>query len=195
MVTELTGDYSLLAPAMWVSTLSFLLGQRWSLYEQQVPSRLESPAHRGDFLVDVLEGIKVKDVPWTQRRRVFEGMPLQDIVHLLAESRQQYFPVEDAAGKFVGIFSADDVRRYLFDQSIWQLANARDVMTSRVVSITPEDDLNTALNRFTELNLDELPVIDRKEPSQLLGMLRRKDVIARYNQTLLAHKTAALHEG
>jgi CIC family chloride channel protein len=194
MVTELTGDYSLLAPAMWVSTLSFLLGQKWSLYEKQLPSRLESPAHRGDFLVDVLEGIKVKDVPWIQRRRVPEGMPLQDIVHLLAENRQQYFPVEDAGGNFVGIFSADDVRRYLFDQTIWQLANARDVMTSRVVSVRPEDDLNTALNRFTELNLDELPVIDRKAPSELLGMLRRKDVIAHYNQTLLAHKTAALHE-
>src|SRR5690606_41228291 len=57
MVSELTGDYSLLVPTMWVSTLCFILCQRWTLYEKQVASRVDSPAHRGDFLVDVLEEI------------------------------------------------------------------------------------------------------------------------------------------
>ena len=188
MVTELTGDYSLLVPTMWVSTLCFVLCQHWTLYEKQVPSRLDSPAHRGDFLVDVLEGITVADVPWTQRKTVGEAMPLETIVHMLAETRQHYFPVLDANERFVGIFSSDDVRRYLFDPTLWQLANARDVMTSPVVSVTPESDLNTALKRFTELNLDELPVVDAKQADHLLGMLRRKDVIARYNQSLLSHK-------
>ena len=44
---------------MWVSTLCFLFCRRWTLYQKQVPSRLESPAHRGDFIIDVLEGIHV----------------------------------------------------------------------------------------------------------------------------------------
>jgi CIC family chloride channel protein len=192
MVTELTGDYSLLVPAMWVSTLCFVLCQHWSLYEKQVPTRLDSPAHRGDFLVDVLEGITVKDVPWTDRKAVNEAMALQDIVHMLAENRQHYFPVVDSDERFVGIFSSDDVRRYLFDPTIWQLANARDVMTSRIVSVTPETDLNTAMKRFTELNLDELPIVRVDDVKKLLGMLRRKDVIARYNQSLLAHQQSVL---
>jgi CIC family chloride channel protein len=182
MVTELTGDYGLLVPALWVSVLCFLLCQRWTLYHKQLPSRLDSPAHRGDFLVDVLEGISVKDVPWKERITVFQGMPLQEIVRVVAESRQHYFPVVDKKGRFVGIFSTDDVRGHLYNEEIWQLANARDVMTSRVVSVTPDDDLNTALKRFTELNLDELPVLDRDDPKKLLGMLRRRDVIACYNQ-------------
>jgi CIC family chloride channel protein len=194
MVTELTGDYRLLVPTMWVSTLCFILCRRWTLYEKQVPSRMDSPAHRGDFLVDVLEGIKVKDVPWKDRRCVYEGMQLSEIVRMLAESRQHYFPVVDGDGKFVGIFSTDDVRRYLFDESIWQLANARDVMTSRVISVTPEDDLNTAMRRFTELNLDELPIVKVDDTQHLLAMLRRKDVIARYNRTLVEHQQAIRDE-
>ena len=64
----------------------------------------------------------------------------------------------------------------------------------RVVSVTPENDLNTALKRFTELNLDELPVVEKGNPQKLLGMLRRKDVIAHYNSTLLARKEAVLGE-
>jgi CIC family chloride channel protein len=191
MVTELTGDYGLLVPALWVSVLCFLLCQRWTLYDRQLPSRLDSPAHRGDFLVDVLEGITVDDVPWEQRETVFQGMPLKEIVHLVADSRQNYFPVVDKRGRFVGIFSTDDVRGHLYNEEIWQLANARDVMTSRVVSVTPQDDLNTALKRFTDRNLDELPVVDPENPEQLLGMLRRKDVIACYNEKLRDFQRAA----
>lgn len=182
MVTELTGDYGLLVPALWVSVLCFLLCHRWTLYHKQLPSRLDSPAHRGDFLVDVLEGITVQDVPWKERATVFQGMPLKEIVRFVANSRQHYFPVVDGKGRFVGIFSTDDVRSHLYNEEIWELANARDVMTSHVVSVSPDDDLNTALRRFTELNLDELPVLDAADPKKLLGMLRRKDVIACYNQ-------------
>jgi CIC family chloride channel protein len=184
MVSELTGDYGLLLPAMWVSTLCFVLCHRWTLYDQQLASRLDSPAHRGDFLVDVLEGIRVADVPSEQRATVFQGAKLREIVQLLATSRQHYFPVVDHENRFVGIFSSDDVRAHLFNDSLWELANARDVMTTRIVSVTPDDDLNIAMKRFTELNLDELPVVASGNPFQLLGMLRRRDAIACYNEKL-----------
>jgi CIC family chloride channel protein len=184
MVGELTGDYGLLLPTMWVSTLCFVLCHRWTLYHEQLASRLDSPAHRGDFLVDVLEGIHVVDVSLEQRATVFQGLRLGEIVQLLATSRQNYFPVVDKAGRFVGIFSSDDVRSHLFNDAVWQLANARDVMTTRVVTVTPDDDLNTALKRFTELNLDELPVVKSDNSAELLGMLRRRDVIACYNERL-----------
>jgi CIC family chloride channel protein len=192
MVSEMTGDYTLLLPTMWVSTLCFILGRRCSLYEKQVPSRLESPAHRGDFLIDVLEGIKVSDVAYRQAQTVPESMPLREIVKLLPESRQNYFPVTDAESRLLGIFSTDDVRAYLYNEGIWQLAVARDVMTTRIVSVTPEDDLNTALRRFTELNLDELPVLEPNPSRRLLGMLRRKDAIAVYNRRILERKQEAL---
>ncbi|MGN6134168.1 MAG: chloride channel protein, partial [Aureliella sp.] len=184
MVTELTGDYGLLVPTMWVSMVCSVLCQRWTLYRNQLLSRLDSPAHRGDLLVDILEGIKVSEVKLAVRDCVPEGMPLREILKKLSTTRQHYFPVLDGEGRFVGIFSTDDVRSYLFDQSIWELANARDIMTSRVLYVTPEDDLNTALRRFTELNLDEVPVVSSEDRAKFLGMLRRRDVIHYYNQKL-----------
>ncbi|WP_240928016.1 chloride channel protein [Thalassoroseus pseudoceratinae] len=193
MVSEMTGDYNLLLPTMWTSTLCFLLCRRWSLYTKQVPTRLESPAHRGDFIVDVLEGILVKDVYRKDRkiRLVPEGTSLDDIVHKLATTHQHYFPVVDADEKVVGIFSADDVRSWLYDDSIWKLANARDVMVTNIVSVTPDDDLNTALRRFTALNIDEIPILDPANDDRLTGMLRRKEVIAAYNRRLMEYKVAA----
>ncbi len=190
MVSEMTGNYSLLLPTMWVSTLCFLLCRRWTLYEKQVPTQADSPAHRGDFIVDVLEGSYVKDVfhPNKNIMLVPENMTLNEIVHKLTLTHQHYFPVVNDAGKMIGIFSSDDVRAYLYDESIWQLAVAEDIMATKIVSLTPDDDLNVALKGFTSLNLDELPVLDPNDPGTFLGMLRRKETIAYYNQQLIKHK-------
>jgi len=191
MVRAMTGDFGLLVPTMLVSTLTFAASGRWNLYQKQVPTRLDSPAHRGDFLVDVLEGVLVEDVYEKQRRLVMisEAATLDEIVHKLATTNQHYFPVVDQEGRMVGIFSDDDVRAYLYDQTLWKLANARDVMISNFVRVTPQDDLNTALQSFTALNLDELPVMDPQDRGKLLGMLRRKETIAAYNQRIVAHRS------
>jgi CIC family chloride channel protein len=194
MVSEMTGSYKLLLPTMWVSTLCFLMCQRWALYSKQVRNRLESPAHRGDFLVDVLEGMTVNDVFRKDRRIecIPEAMTLAQIVKLLSRTSQHYFPVVNEAGKMVGIFSSDDVRRFIYDETIWQLADAADIMVSGFLSVTPQDDLNVALRRFTAINLDELPVLDPDDTGRLLGMLRRKETIAFYNRKLMERKDEAI---
>jgi CIC family chloride channel protein len=130
----------------------------------------------------------VEDVYQRQRklRLVHEGTSLNEIVHLLAETPQRYFPVVDEHEHLLGIFSAEDVRAYLYDDTIWEIANARDVMKSPVITVTPEDDLNTALTRFTALNIDELPVIDPDDSQRILGILRRKETINAYNQRRIA---------
>ncbi|MCA9037608.1 MAG: chloride channel protein [Planctomycetaceae bacterium] len=190
MVSEMTGSYSLLLPAMWVSTLCFLMCKRSSLYRKQVASRLESPAHRGDFLVDVLEGITVEDVYRKDRKYecVPESMTLAEIVQLLSKTHQHYFPVINSEGSMVGIFSDDDIRRFIFDETIWQLADAADIMITRFLRVTPEEDLNSALQKFTRLNVDELPVLDAETGTKLLGMLRRKETIGAYNRRILEQK-------
>jgi CIC family chloride channel protein len=190
MVSEMTGSYHLLLPTMWVSTLCFLFSRRWTIYVKQVPSRLESSAHLGDFIIDLLEGILVEDVYQKDRQLCFvhESMSLEEIVHLLSENEQQYFPVVDDDQKVIGIFSANDVRAYLYDETIWKLANAGDVMVTNLVTLSPQDDLNSAMQKFTSLNLEELPVLDPEDSGKLLGMLRRKETIAAYNQRMVELK-------
>ncbi|QDV70416.1 H(+)/Cl(-) exchange transporter ClcA [Rosistilla carotiformis] len=192
MVRALTGDFGLLLPTMLVTTITFGFGRRSRLYRKQVPTRMDSPAHRGDFIVDVLDGVQVRETyrPIASYSLIHESMSLDEIVHRLADNDQHYFPVVDDNQTMVGIFTDDDVRSYLFHDAIWKLANASDVMTSNVVSITPEDDLNVALGHFTALNLEELPVVKDHQSRQLLGMLRRRETIDTYNRRVREHKEA-----
>ena len=107
MVCEMSGSYGLLIPLMLVSILNTaLLSSRWTLYEEQVTALVDSPAHQGDFVVDVLEQMYVRDVMDTKRRLdlVPENMPLAEVLKLAAHSDNVYFPVVDTEQKMVGFF-------------------------------------------------------------------------------------------
>ena len=190
MVSEMTGHYKLLVPTVWVAALSYILCRRWSLYSSQVGTRVDSPAHRGDFTIDLIEGMLVRDVFKRKKslKTYREDATLDEIVHSLSKTSQRYFPVRDLEQRLVEIFSADDVRCSLYDELLWKVANARDIMTENVVTVRLDDDLNTALNRFTALNVDELPVVDNKDSNNILGVLRRKETIAAYTKRRLEMK-------
>lgn len=181
MVTEMTGSYRLLLPAMWVCSLTFLLSRRWTLYRSQVAHRALSPAHRGEYQVDLLEAMTVANV-FTRGpvETVAADTPLQELVQLLVRSREDYFPVVDASGHFVGVFSARDVRQFTFSTELHRIAIASDVMSSPPVVVTPDDDLHAALGKLDATGLDELPVVDAANPDLLVGRLRRRDIARAY---------------
>ncbi len=72
MVSELTGNYGLIAPLMLVCTVAMIVYPRNSIYQKQVKSRVDSPVHLGEFIVDVLEGIRVETaIPYMKSFRRF----------------------------------------------------------------------------------------------------------------------------
>jgi CIC family chloride channel protein len=193
MVSELTGHYKLLVPTVWVAAICYILCRPWSLYSSQVGTRLNSPAHKGDFTIDLIEGMLVRDIftPKSSLKTYREDATLDEIVHSLTRTSQRYFPVFDLENRLVGIFSTDDVRCSLYEELLWKVAIARDIMTENVVTVRPDDDLSTALNRFTALNVDELPVVDSEDPNKILGVVRRKEAIAAYTKRRLEMKRQA----
>ncbi|MGE0431542.1 MAG: chloride channel protein [Planctomycetota bacterium] len=195
MVSELTGTYRLLLPAMWVCTLSYiLLGRnRGVLYRSQPETRADSPAHRGDFMMDVFSGMIVADVV---DRRMDKAHPinarltLSQLVPEVIQTGETYFPVVDDAGRLKGIFSLNDIREMLYDESLGDLVTAMDVATTKVVTLQPEDDLNEAMSRFALKGFEYLPVVQTANGDyRLLGMLSRRALLAEYTERLLALKS------
>ena len=50
--------------------------------------------------------------------------------------------------------------------------------------MTPEDDLHTALRRLTELNVDEIPVVAPDDPTRLIGLLHRRELVSAYSRQI-----------
>ena len=188
MVSEMTASYALLLPSMWVCALAYLLSRGWSIYTQQVASRIDSPAHRGDFIVDILEGLTVRDA-LTQTGRKFITIPVEttlaEAVRLLTGTTQSCFPVTDAEGKYAGLFSFNDIRQYLYDANVGAVAVAHDLANPNVPPLTLTTNLSGAMNQFVEAGYGELPVVDEARPHEVIGMLRRQDIIAAHSKRLL----------
>jgi CIC family chloride channel protein len=187
MVSEMTGSYGLLVPLMLSSSIAYLFSKRWNIYEKQVSDRVDSPAHLGDFVVDILAGLKVQDALNNRRKMVLipQNMPLKKILTFITETSNSYFPVIDESKKMVGIISLDDIRHIMFEEGLSELVNAKDMATLEVITVTLEDDLQNALRKFTIKNIEELPVVDVEDSKKVIGMLTRRDVLVAYNNELL----------
>ena len=185
-VSEMTNSYHLLLPSLLVCSVSYLASQRWTIYERQVKSRIDSPAHAGDFFVDVLQAIRVKDLmPYVRKVRLIpESMSFRDFKTYFAATKQHYFPVMDDDGRLSGIFSSTDIRGVLFSPEVEPLVVMKDLCTTDIIVTTPGDDLNSVFQKFTQKNIDSLPVVRDDDSGVLIGMLSRREVIAFYNRKI-----------
>lgn len=193
-VSEMTNSYHLLLPSLLVCSVSYLAARKWTIYKQQVQSKIDSPAHAGDFFVDVLQSHRVHDVlPMVKKVQLIpQEMPFVEFRHYFSSTSQHYFPVMDSQGRMVGIFSINDVRGVLFSPEIEHLVVMKDIGTSDIIVVTPSEDLNSVLKKFTTKNLDSLPVVDEEDHGQLIGMLNRREVIAFYNAAVDQAKSSGV---
>ena len=183
-VSEMTNSYHLLLPSLLVCSVAYAISRRWTIFNRQVKSKVDSPAHAGDFFVDILQAIRVNDLmPLVQKVTLIpQDMPFMEFKRYFSETKQHYFPVMDGEERLVGIFSINDIRGVLFSPEIEQLVVMKDVGTSDIILTTPEEDLNAVLKKFTTRNIDSLPVVRADDHGVLLGMLNRREVITFYNQ-------------
>ncbi len=190
-VSEMTNSYHLLLPSLLVCSVSYLASRRWTIYERQVKSRIDSPAHAGDFFVDVLQAIRVKDLmPYVRKVRLIpESMSFRDFKTYFAATKQHYFPVMDENGRLSGIFSSTDIRGVLFSPEVEPLVVMKDLCTTDIIVTAPGDDLNSVFQKFTQKNIDSLPVVRDDDNGVLIGMLNRREVIAFYNRKIQEMKS------
>jgi len=197
MVSEMTGAYSLLIPSMWVCALAFLLSGRRGILRSQVPNPVDSPAHRGHFFNDILAGIRVAKVfdPERPVRTLRPDSSIDECKHLVTETHQNVYPLVDDEGHLRGIFNLNDLRGFLYDDSLGLVAVAQDVATTDIITLRPRDSLASALRRFTIKNLEELPVVDNDDPTRFLGLLTRREIIAYYNRVVDELRQQRIEDG
>jgi CIC family chloride channel protein len=212
MVSEITGSYGLVVPLMMTCASAYLLSHSFTMNKAQVPGIAESPAHRGDFLMNVLEEIKVSEaVADKPAPEVFSAhTPFKTILERVKGSTATVFPVVDDSNCLVGIFSLSDIRRIMSQPELGTLVVAGDLGTSDIVAITMDSNLDQALRKFTRKNIDELPVVASPQDNhsghkvsaitrrprgpvgtlRLVGMLSRRDLISAYHRRLDALRQA-----
>lgn len=184
MVCELTQGYGLLAPLMLASAISLVLTRDVCLYENQVGNKFESPAHVGDATINILERERVAAHFFPSRVTIVEeATNFGALTDIIANANEMCFPVRGQDERISGILAVQDLRKVLFEDSLCELLVAKDV-ARKAVTLMPDEDLYSALLKFVESDLSQLPVLDPDDETRVLGLLAREDVFRAYARTL-----------
>jgi len=195
MVSEMTTGYGLLVPLMLATAVAYLLTPRSvSIYEKQVMTRADSPAHEGEFASDVLEGIHVRDALRPRKAPVVfrRDTPLGKILETMADVSQQTFPILLEDGSLCGVINAHDIRVFLIEQTMPPgLVVAQDLQTDGFPTVTMDEDLASALHKFHTTELEEVPVVENEFPTKAVAVLSRRELVAAYHDRMYRQKEPA----
>jgi CIC family chloride channel protein len=182
IVSELTGNYNLLLPTLWVCAIAFLISDEQSIYSSQVESRSRSPAHQGDYVREVLAGMLVRQFltpdPELPVLHPADRLPL--VLERLSGTSYQALPVTDQEGNYLGMISLEEVHLASQSPNLSPLVLAEDLIRADVTPLRPEDRLDRAMELFAESELLALPVVDGDPARHVLGIVKRTDVLTTY---------------
>ncbi len=186
LVAEITGNYELIVPSMWVVSISFLLSSRYSIEHYQVKDRSHSPIHKYEYIRDVLENIKVEDLMKKKFISVKGSTHLSKIYQILSESKQSDIPVLDEKNNLIGIITLHVLKSILGDNELADFIVAEDVANEEVITAQKNENLNQIMHKigFKEINM--LPVVD--DGGKIMGIITRKDIIKAYNEATARSK-------
>jgi CIC family chloride channel protein len=186
LLFEMTGNYKIIVPVMFAAIIGTSIAK--ILYQDSIDTveltRKGINIHVGRE-ISVMSRIKVKDVMTKDFVTVKENTTLRKLVNIMINREKFYIPVVDDSKLMVGIISIQDVRPVLFEEYVKDVVTAGELATENVITLTPDDDLNTAMEYFSMKDIEEIPVVDKEKPRKVIGMLRRMDVIAAYKKEVL----------
>jgi CIC family chloride channel protein len=186
LLFEMTGNYKIIVPLMFSAIIGTLIAKR--LYHDSIDTadltRRGITLHAGKER-SIMSRVKVAEVMAPDVVTVKPETPLHRLIELMIERERFYIPVVDKEGALMGIVSIHDVRPVLLEERVTHIVNAGDIATENVIVLTPEDDLNTAMERFSIKDIEEIPVVKQGGSKIVIGMVRRKDVIGAYNREVL----------
>ncbi|MCL7487008.1 MAG: chloride channel protein [Desulfobulbaceae bacterium] len=187
LLFEMTGNYLIIIPIMIAAILGTTTAKR--LYDDSIDTvdftREGIDIHEGRE-VAIMKSIKVGKAITEDVDFISENANINHLLELFRFARDSfYFPVVNHKGLMVGVVSMQDVKNILHDeeQRVCYLVGA--ICSRNVITLTPDDNLYDAMQLFDLKGIDEIPVVESLEDPWVLGMIKRRDVIAAYNHEVL----------
>lgn len=183
---EMTGDYKIILPLMIACIISYLASSQLfqeSIYTLKLARR--GINIRGGKEVNVLKSMPVRDVMYPHPETIAENSSLREFSEKISKSKHNSFPIINKDGNLTGILSFLDYHDAVFDENLKDLIVAKDLATLNVVTVSIDDNLYSALEKITSKDFSILPVVDKDDPSVLLGVLTRRDIIGAYNKAVI----------
>ncbi len=175
MVAEMTGNLSMLAPAMVAVGLAlFVVGPR-SIYRSQLVSRADSPAHRFRFAMPLLAAVPVGDAARRARLVLRQDETVAAARSRLESARVPGAPVIASDGQVIGMVDLEALSAVPAQDDVGGHLTAREPL------LAADDGLDDALGTLADHHREWAPVVAE---GRLTGILSVRDAVAAYRTAL-----------
>lgn len=190
---EMTGDYSIILPLMLATVMSTIVSRTISpesIYTLKLTRRGVHLQEGKD--IDVMQGITVGEAMTTDVDVVPLSLPLEELAKAFGRTHHHGFPVINEAGELAGVVSIQDFERALEEGPIEDKTVADIATLDSLLVAYPDEPLWAALRKLSGRDFGRLPVVSRDNERQLVGAVRRIDIIRAYN-TAIARRAHHQH--
>ena len=189
---EMSNDYKVILPLMAVTIFSLVIAHRMfpeSIYTLKLARRGLRLRFGRD--VDVLDGVLVSEVMTKNPPTVYENDDIPELEHFFLATHHHGAMVLDDQGRLVGIVTLQDLERCLTGNENCRDLKVKDIMTKSLLVAYPDETIGDALHRMAVRDIGRMPVVDRNEPTRLLGAVRRTDITRAYQRGILRREMLA----
>jgi CIC family chloride channel protein len=187
LLFEMTGNYMIIVPVMLTAIVGTVIASKF--YHDSIDTvdftREGINIHEGRE-VAILKSIRVGKAITEDVDYISETANINHLLNLFAMAKDSfYFPVINHMGRMVGVVSMQDVKSILHDEEQRCCFLVGAICSRDVITLTPDHNLYDAMQLFDVKGIEEIPVVENMEDQWVLGMLKRRDVIAAYNHEVL----------
>lgn len=179
MVAEMTGNLSLLAPAMVAIALATLVVGDRTIYVAQLKNRAALPAHRMAFGLPMAAAIRVTAAMSRPRLVLPADCPAREAASRMAAVGVPGAPVTAADGRYLGNVRPRDVSA-LSDRGPGLAVAA--LVDARAIRLSDQATLDQAVDAVMTSRAGWVPVVDSQ--SHVLGIMSVSDVVRGYRLAL-----------
>jgi chloride channel protein, CIC family len=160
LIAEITGGYNLMIPLMIVASISFAISKRFEKHSMDVKNLAKKGhAFTSNKDTNVLSTLDTNSIIQTDYLTVSPDENLEKLVDLISHSNQVIFAVVDKDLKMVGIVHFNTIREIIFNPYRVKYTLIKEIMIPPVEIISPEDSMETVMNKFEKAKVVFLPVI------------------------------------
>ncbi|MBO5693995.1 MAG: chloride channel protein [Lentisphaeria bacterium] len=182
LIAEITGGYKLFVPLMIVASLSCFICRkvsRYNVYKSMIAMRGGTPEQNKD--VAAMEYLTVGELAEKNFTVVRQDDTLRSLLAAFMHSTRNIFPVVDTDNKLVGLVTLDNIRPFLLDDQLYDVALAYDIMSPTGPVLEYSDSLGDATKLFESCRLWNLPVVRN---GMYYGFVSKSGVFDRYRDLL-----------
>lgn len=187
MVFELTNAYTVILPMMTACILASLVHKsilRGSIYTLSLTRKgVDIQAGRE---MGILSNLHVKDIMEPVSMQVPVTTPYQEVMQKCLTNPGNYVYIVDEKDNLEGVISFSDLKEFIFEDGLNGLILAKDLINPDIVYVTPDESLASSLNKFSFIDMEQLPVVERNNGSRkMMGIITRNQLMRAYRQEML----------